>query len=88
MTANRGQGSGQGGGQGMGGGSGSGRGQGGGQGMGGGGGGGRGGRMGGRGLGPDGDCVCPQCGERTPHQRGVPCVEQKCPKCGTLMVRG
>lgn len=67
------------------------RGQGGGQGVGGGqgmgAGGGRRGRMGGRGLGPDGECVCPQCGERTPHRRGVPCFEQKCPKCGTAMVR-
>ncbi|HBA54989.1 MAG TPA: hypothetical protein DCZ04_11210, partial [Syntrophorhabdus aromaticivorans] len=42
--------------------------------------GGRIGRMGGRALGPDGECVCPQCGERSPHQRGIPCFRQKCPK--------
>jgi hypothetical protein len=46
------------------------------------------GRMGGRGLGPEGECLCPQCGERAPHERGIPCYEQKCPKCGTAMVRG
>jgi hypothetical protein len=51
------------------------------------GGGGR-GKGGGRGLGPSGDCVCPKCGKRTPHERGVACSEQKCPECGTAMVRG
>jgi len=45
------------------------------------------GRMGGRGLGPDGECICPQCGQRLPHQRGIPCFEQKCPKCGIPMTR-
>lgn len=42
---------------------------------------------GGRGLGPGGDCICPTCGEKTPHERGVPCFELKCPKCGTPMTR-
>jgi len=53
-----------------------------------------GGRGGGRGrmggplaAGPDGECVCPQCGHREPHQRGVPCTEHKCPKCGIAMTR-
>ncbi len=50
-------------------------------------GGGRGRQSGGFGLGPGGDCVCPNCGTRTPHQRGIPCYEQKCPKCGSLMTR-
>jgi len=45
------------------------------------------GRMGGRGAGPSGECVCPQCGTRTPHQRGLPCFDQKCPNCNTPMVR-
>jgi len=46
------------------------------------------GRLGGFGAGPVGDCVCPKCGYRAPHQRGVPCYEQKCPKCGSPMTRG
>jgi hypothetical protein len=45
------------------------------------------GRMGGRGLGAGGECLCPQCGTRAPHERGMPCIQQKCPQCGTLMVR-
>lgn len=51
-------------------------------------GGGRRGRMGGaRRAGPGGNCVCPSCGEKVPHERGIPCFERKCPKCGTAMVR-
>ncbi|MCE5323699.1 hypothetical protein LLG46_10355 [bacterium] len=38
-------------------------------------------------AGPGGDCVCPSCGHREAHERGVPCVEKTCPKCGTKMVR-
>jgi hypothetical protein len=45
------------------------------------------GRMGGSGLGIGGDCVCPQCGTKAPHERSMPCMQQKCPQCGTLMVR-
>jgi predicted Fe-Mo cluster-binding NifX family protein len=48
----------------------------------------RAGRMGGpRAAGPSGDCVCPQCGQREPHQRGVSCVARKCPQCGAAMTR-
>jgi predicted Fe-Mo cluster-binding NifX family protein len=46
------------------------------------------GRMGGplRG-GAGGSCLCPNCGHREPHQTGVPCLRQACPKCGTAMTR-
>ena len=50
------------------------------------GGGGR-GRFGGSAAGPGGDCICPNCGERVSHQTGIPCFEQKCPKCGATMTR-
>lgn len=58
-----------------------GRGQGGGKGQGG-------GRMGGTGMGMGGECVCTSCGAKSPHQRGMPCSSQKCPKCGAAMTRG
>jgi len=38
-------------------------------------------------AGPGGYCVCPSCGEKAVHQQGVPCFEEKCPKCGTAMIR-
>lgn len=60
---------------------------GGGQGPGGGGSGGGRGRGGGYRPGPGGQCLCPACGEKVPHQQGLPCFEMKCPKCGAAMVR-
>ncbi|MBZ4660242.1 MAG: nitrogenase molybdenum-iron cofactor biosynthesis protein NifB/NifX-related protein iron-sulfur [Desulfacinum sp.] len=35
-----------------------------------------------------GTCVCPKCGAKAEHQRGIPCTQTPCPKCGTSMVRG
>lgn len=56
---------------------------------------GQGGQGGGRGKGrgqggtpgPGGNCVCPNCGNKEPHQRGTPCNQMKCPECGTVMMR-
>jgi len=44
-------------------------------------------RSGGRGMGPAGSsiCICPKCGYQEAHQRGIPCNQVSCPKCGTLM---
>ncbi|MCF7920171.1 MAG: hypothetical protein K9N06_09705 [Candidatus Cloacimonetes bacterium] len=51
------------------------------------------GRGGGRGrnsggaFGIGGSCVCAKCGTKVPHERGIPCTQIKCPKCGTTMIR-
>jgi len=47
------------------------------------------GRMGGNrpGAGLGGNCICPSCGVKVPHQAGVPCYSANCPKCGAKMVR-
>lgn len=34
-----------------------------------------------------GNCVCQKCGHTEPHERGVPCLQNKCPQCGGLMTR-
>jgi hypothetical protein len=39
------------------------------------------------GSGPGGNCVCPSCGEKIPHEQGMPCRSVKCPKCGNFMIR-
>lgn len=47
-----------------------------------------GGRMGGPVAGgPDGTCICPNCGHTEPHQRRKPCNQKTCPGCGTPMTR-
>ena len=33
----------------------------------------------------DDSCVCPQCGHREPHERGIRCSETQCPACGVRM---
>jgi len=38
-----------------------------------------------QGTGGTDTCVCPKCGNEESHERGIPCKEKKCPKCGTLM---
>ena len=42
----------------------------------------------GRNRGHNGDCVCPSCDTKVPHQTGIPCNEVKCPNCGKSMFRG
>jgi len=39
----------------------------------------------GEGWGGTAECVCPKCGEKAPHQRGIPCINTKCSKCGCSM---
>ena len=52
---------------------------------GGGGGGGGGGRGGG--MGAVGNCVCVKCGYAAPKKPGIPCMQEKCPDCGTVLMR-
>ncbi len=42
---------------------------------------------GGFGIGPGGECVCPNCNYSESHKRGDPCFKKKCPKCGTTLIR-
>ena len=43
----------------------------------------------GRGFGgPARSCVCPKCGYKEIKVRGEPCIRKKCPKCGSMMIRG
>ena len=39
------------------------------------------------GAGPSGNCVCPSCGAVVAHERGKPCYQKNCPKCGAKMTR-
>lgn len=38
-------------------------------------------------MGVGGHCICPKCGTKTPHQRGIPCQEERCPECGVKLLR-
>lgn len=38
--------------------------------------------------GPGGFCICPNCGERKQHERGIPCSQVPCPACQNPMTRG
>ena len=49
------------------------------------GGGGRG--QGGGGMGVSGSCICPKCGQRFAHHRGVPCLDERCENCGVALIR-
>lgn len=31
-------------------------------------------------------CKCPECGKVVSHNKGTPCNEMECPKCGANMV--
>ncbi len=37
--------------------------------------------------GPGGLCLCPRCGAKREHKRGIPCTQASCPHCGVPMVR-
>jgi hypothetical protein len=39
------------------------------------------------GLGPGGTSICPKCGARLPHRRGVRCEDELCPQCNARMLR-
>jgi len=38
-------------------------------------------------MGTSGSCVCPKCGEKIAHRRGIPCQEERCPSCGAKLLR-
>jgi len=40
-----------------------------------------------KGGGPDGYCICQNCGYKITHERGVPCSANKCPNCKINLVR-
>ena len=39
------------------------------------------------GSGPGGNCLCPKCGHKQPHQVGQRCMDVTCTKCGTRMIK-
>lgn len=41
----------------------------------------------GGGMGPSGNCICLKCGYAVSKRAGLPCLEEKCPRCGSALVR-
>ncbi len=41
----------------------------------------------GLGIGPDNNCICPNCGFILPRQRALPCFQTRCPRCSSSMTR-
>lgn len=39
------------------------------------------------GSGPNGNCICPNCGYKTKHIVAEPCNKSTCPKCGARMTK-
>ena len=39
-----------------------------------------------QGIGGTDECICPDCGHHEAHERGTPCTDVKCSKCGSMMV--
>ena len=37
--------------------------------------------------GPGGYCICPECGSRKKHERGIPCSQLRCSTCDSSMTR-
>lgn len=54
---------------------------------GGGGGRGGGGRGRGGGMGAVGNCICVKCGYAAIKKPGIPCMQEKCPNCGGVLMR-
>jgi predicted amidophosphoribosyltransferase len=38
-------------------------------------------------MGSGGECICPKCDIRIPHDDGIPCQDEHCPECGAKMLR-
>jgi len=38
-------------------------------------------------LGAGGFCICPKCGYKKTHARGIPCREENCPNCKVRLIR-
>ncbi|MDX1812780.1 MAG: ferredoxin [Gammaproteobacteria bacterium] len=38
-------------------------------------------------MGVGGFCICPKCDTRIEHRDGIPCQDERCPQCGSKMLR-